>query len=213
MQCETCREDVLPVVLVDIDGTIANYHDHLTTFATDYWDIESPDYRWNGDGNFEDYLGLTQGQYREAKLAFRQGGMKRTMPAFEMGDWFVHTLNELPLEVWFTTTRPWQRLDNVDPDTRFWLDHNGFQYHRLLFDDNKYERVCQIIDPERILLVVDDLPEQYDICTELELPVFQVARHHNSGVKQRREWRGTLLQAQTLVNVNMKEWYEKHGRT
>ena len=210
MKCEKCREEIKPVVLCDIDGTIAEYHNTLGEFCGEYWDIAIPMNSWNGKGNFEDYLGLTQQEYREAKLAFRQGGMKRTMPMYPETKLLMNNIHRTGAELWFTTTRPWQRLDNVDPDTRFWLDRHGLEYHRLLFDDDKYHRVCQIIDPERIVLVIDDLPEQIDAATGLGLPVWQPGRPHNSHPSQQRQPRGTLAQAAVVVHQHVRKWYERN---
>jgi len=209
MRCDSCYGDIHPVVLVDIDGTLAEYHDALTEFVNHYFDLPLVKYAWNGEGDFEDYFGITQEQYREAKLAFRQGGMKRSMAVYPYVNRFMQDLSRVA-SVWLTTTRPWQRLDNVDPDTREWLRRNNIQYDGLLYDEFKYSKILDIIDRDRIVGVIEDLPEQYDHAEEMGLPVFQVVRLHNSHPTQQRPTRGTLPTATAWVNRNLTEWRNRN---
>jgi hypothetical protein len=142
-------------------------------------------------------LGLTQAEYREAKLAYRQGGYKRIAPLQPGAIMFMTELQMLGCEVWITTTRPWSRLDNVDPDTKFWLQRHGIMYDHLLFDDHKYQKLSTIVDPTRVWAVVDDLP---DMCEEAEtyLPsalVLMVERPHNY------DTRAGHLHVQSLAEV------------
>lgn len=216
MRCDDCHQEISPVVLIDIDGTIANYHDSLSQFCLRYWNVWVPRpieelvCTWNGEGNFEDYLGLTRAQYQEAKLAFRQGGHKRWMPVYYEAFDFIDKLERMGVNIWFTTTRPWQRLDNVDPDTREWLQRHGFRYEGLLYDEFKYSKILDIVDRDRILGVIDDLPEMYDHAIEEGLAAFQVARTHNSGPSQRRQVRGTLGHAVQWVHNRLTEWEKQH---
>ena len=159
--CSECRREVLPVVAVDVDGNLTKYHREIQRHCERYWGLtpRSDMEDWHGEGNFEDWLGITQAQYREAKLAFRQGGFKRWARPHAGAVEFMYWLAEQDVEIWITTTRPWNRLDNVDPDTRWWLDHNIPRYDHLLYHDHKYLELAKIVDPSRMLVVVDDLPE------------------------------------------------------
>lgn len=220
MHCSDCGKPIKPVVAVDIDGTVAEYHAHLLRFIFRYYDI-SPIHEnelfdgngfceWDGSGEFENFIGISREEYREAKLAFRQGGMKRTMPCFKEANLMVECFHDLGCEVWFTTTRPWQRLDNVDPDTREWLRRWNFQYEGLLYDEDKYGKLVEIVGAKRIVGVIDDLPEMYDRAQELELPVYQPHRNHNSHVSQARPVGGTLAGAIGWVGRNVEEWRQKN---
>lgn len=162
MRCTDCSAAVLPIVAVDIDGTLAEYHLRLAEFACEYHDLPVPPIEWNGEGDYEDFLGMSQAMYREAKLAYRQGGYKRTAPLYPKALDFMHWLSTQPVEVWITTTRPWSRLDSVDPDTKFWLHRHGIEYKHLLFDECKYRKLSEIVDRDRVIAVVDDLPEMID---------------------------------------------------
>src|SRR3954451_14658495 len=120
MLCTQCGRPIKPVVAVDIDGTLGDYHGHFVNFASAYLGRKLPsaeNYRSNK--RFAEYLGISLAEYRIIKLAYRQGGMKRSMPIFTGAKPLLRTIEEEGCELWLTTTRPFQRLDNVDPDTRF----------------------------------------------------------------------------------------------
>lgn len=142
------------------------YHEQFGEFASNYWQRQlRPGY--DGTGKFGDWLGLTVEEYRECKLAYRQGGGKRTMPLHPGAQNFVKTLRNLEAEIWLTTTRPYLRLDSTDPDTRFWLETHGIKYDYLLYDADKYEKLYSSVDPGRVVMVLDDLPEQVEAATNL----------------------------------------------
>jgi hypothetical protein len=183
--CSECSAPVPPIVAVDIDGTLSEYHDAISRFSCNYWNVPLRKEPWNGVGNFEDWLGLTRLQYQEAKLAYRQGGYKRTA-AWQPGAMeFMWWLAQQPVEIWITTTRPWNRLDSVDPDTRFWLDRHQVRYDHLLYDDHKYAKLAELVDPTRVICVIDDLPEMIAEA-ETHLPMachWLMARSHNATVQ------------------------------
>lgn len=171
MKCTECSSQVKPVVCIDIDGTLAKYHETLVEFI-EQW-LGEPDFlprAWDGHGEFSDHLGIPKETYRQAKLAFRAGGFKRWMEPFQGATHFMRALSTMNLEVWVTTTRPWQRMDNVDPDTKEWLRRYQIPYKHLLFDEDKYGCITELVDPDRIVMVLDDEVEQADRCRELNLP-------------------------------------------
>lgn len=211
MICSKCSARVLPVAVVDIDGTLGDYHGHFGNFASQYWDTKVPDVPWDGSGEFEDYLGLTKEQYRQAKLAYRQGGTKRWMPAYPGARSFVTSLFSRS-EVWITTTRPWLRLDNIDPDTQEWLRRNGIRYNHMIYSEDKYDLLVTMVQPERICAIVEDLPEQYDRAEALGLPVIQRANSHNMALGARRPRRAGLTGCLDYAVSNIKTWKEQHER-
>lgn len=207
MRCSSCSENLKPVAVFDIDGTLAQYHRAFSYFTSRYFDRTLPLIDgWDGSGEMEDFLGLTKAEYREAKLAYRQGGQKRFIPMYEHADVVVQSVAALGIEIWVATTRPWQRLDNIDPDTKEWLRRNQIPCDGLLFGDDKYEMLLDQIDAGRILLVVDDLPEQLEKASKLGLPYFQVERPHNSGEMSLWDPRGSLGQAFNLIANRKVEW-------
>jgi hypothetical protein len=158
---------------------------------------------------FEDYLGLTKIEYREAKLAYRQGGWKRWMPTFGDAAMLVKEVRNAGAEVWIATTRPWQRLDNIDPDTREWLRRTGIPYDGLLYGDDKYRQLSEAVGTDRIVGVVDDLAVQCEIADKLGLPVIQVERASN--YHKRYGIRGNLIQVADWMIHNIERWNVEHG--
>lgn len=175
MRCTDCSRDVKPVVAVDIDGTLGDYHGHFIKFATAYVGHPLPTV-FGGNVPFHEALGLELEQYRAVKLAYRQGGMKRSMPLISNNGaerWLIDNLRSQGVEVWLTTTRPFLRLDNVDPDTRAWLERNRIRYDGLLYDEDKYDRLVEIVEPERVIGVLEDLPDLWNRASELGLNPIQ----------------------------------------
>lgn len=213
MRCTSCTEHVTPVAALDIDGTMAQYHATFFNFL----------YRWTGcgtdllqhmlryDGSVEisDWLEMPKRTYQDAKLAFRAGGFKRWMPAFEGLEHLVGTLRNGGAEVWVTTTRPWMRMDNIDEDTREWLKRNRVNFAGLLFDEDKYGVLCERIDPARIVLVLEDQPDQYDRAAELQLPVWLRTSSYNRAI-HREHGCATLPQAAGVAANQIKLWREQH---
>lgn len=166
--CTKCSsEEVRPLVAIDIDGTLADYHGWFVKFARRYLHQE-----WQQLG---DYLGcepfrewfcrefkVEEKVWRDIKLAYRQGAQKRMQPSMPGAYSLVDTIRYEGAEVWLTTTRPYLRLDNIDPDTRDWLDSMSIQYDGLIYDDDKYHILYDNIDRQRVVAVLDDIWEQYD---------------------------------------------------
>jgi hypothetical protein len=159
--CSNCSEQVRPIVAVDIDGTLGNYHDHFTAFASDYTGILLPR-SYDGGCKFYEWLEIDLIKYREIKLAYRQGGLKRSMPLIPNAAYFMEQVRRAGAEVWVTTTRPYLRLDNIDPDTRAWAERHGIGFEHLLYDEDKYAQLADRVDCERVVFVLDDLKEQLE---------------------------------------------------
>lgn len=149
----------LPVVALDIDNTLGDYHSHFLDFAEKWFGREMPDPRTINPGwPLYRFMGVSKARYREAKLAYRQGGWKRWMPAYPGAAELTRDIQAAGGEVWICTTRPYLRLDNIDPDTREWLKRNRMRYNAVLFGDHKYRELKRQAG-DRVVAVVDDLPE------------------------------------------------------
>lgn len=212
MICSGCSQRVRPVVACDIDGTWGDYYEHFQWFCRVYY------YRdcgvtngYDGSVEFEEYLGLTKAEYREAKLAYRQGGMKRWLPLYWDTLDFVNKVRSLDVEIWVATTRPWASVQNIDPDTQEWLRRNGITVDGLLYGDNKYHQLLEAVDPGRIVGVVDDLTLQVDLAGSLGLPVVQVARHHNTENSTKAHPRLALTEAAWWIAQQTESWYDRYG--
>jgi hypothetical protein len=204
---------VKPVVVFDIDGTWADYHGGFHEFCHRYFtDLPRPaphmgifdcimgECFWDGVGEFENHIGITKAQYREAKLAYRLGGNKRSLRAFaDMTD-LVQRLQAAGCEVWVATTRPWSSLSNIDPDTQEWLRRQRVTVDGLLYGDTKYAQLCEAIDKERIIACVEDLG----------LPVIQIKRNHNRHSSCERVPRGNIQLVHDWVFDRLDQWNKDH---
>lgn len=153
-----------PVVALDIDGTLGDYHGHFLKFAEGWLGKELPSPVSNTDGvPLYKLMGVSRTTYRQCKLAYRQGGMKRSMPVYSYARELTRVIRKNGCQVWICTTRPFLRLDNIDPDTRHWLEKRAcVQYDGVLFGEHKYRDLRKIVGADRVIMVVDDLPELLD---------------------------------------------------
>jgi hypothetical protein len=163
--------DGKPVVAIDIDGTLGNYHAHFLWFAERWLGIPMPsEYDINPGLRLSEFMNVPHSVYRECKLAYRQGGLKRFMPVYTYAAELTHNIRATGAEVWICTTRPYLRLDNIDPDTREWLRRNDIKYDAVIFQGisyedgthqtTKYEDLVRQVGVNRIVAAIDDLPEQ-----------------------------------------------------
>lgn len=169
-----------PVVALDIDGTLSDYHGWFTRFAELWTGRTMPDPTLNTDGvPLYKWLGMSKANYRQCKLAYRQGGMKRSMPCYKGSSELTREIRKAGCEVWICTTRPYLRLDNIDPDTRHWLRRNRIQYDGVIFGDHKYRELVRLVGAEQVLLVVDDLPPMCEQALSLGLPTVLRSQPYN----------------------------------
>lgn len=164
MLCTSCSSPVRPIVALDIDGTMGFYHTHFLSFAATYFGWGHFDNDYNGHQPFREWFcdrfECDVRTFRDIKLAYRQGAQKRSMPVTNWARPVARAARQADAEIWVTTTRPYMRLDNVDPDTRFWLDRYDVKYDHLIYGDHKYADLATQIDPERVCFVLEDLWEQ-----------------------------------------------------
>lgn len=127
------------------------------------------EYDINPGRRLHEFMNVPHSVYRECKLAYRQGGLKRFMPVYPGASELTRNIRNEGAEVWICTTRPYLRLDNIDPDTREWLRRNGIYYDAVIFEGifhedgtkvTKYEDLVRQVGIDRIVAAVDDLPEQ-----------------------------------------------------
>lgn len=214
MLCSRCNETVDPVVVFDIDGTLGDYHRHFRNFCTDYFGRPMQS-GYPGGMEFHEWLGLELKDYRAAKLAYRQGGQKRSMDTYLYATQAVQNAHAAGCEVWIATTRPFQRLDNIDPDTVEWCKRNGIAFDGLLYGDDKYEQLFNHVDPERVIRVYDDLPEQVMIARKTigDRAVIMMRQHNEL-------WRSTcwpdipttdLDEVAEFIGDYAQAWRHSHG--
>ena len=219
MLCSQCSRTVPPVVALDIDGTLGDYHGHFWDFAREWLGVPVPDATdlYRGDVPYSSWFcqayGVDVTTFRRIKLAYRQGGMKRSMPIFPGARGLVENLRHWGVEVWFTTTRPWERYDAVDPDTREWLRRHRLGVSRLLFSEHKLVELTEQVDRERVVAVLDDELEQLEVADDLGLglPVHMRTKYNAAA-----QWRGVtaldMLDAEVILRTTTEEWRVRHER-
>jgi len=218
MKCSDCRKPMDPVVALDIDGTMGRYHEHFIEFAEGWLGRNLLPWRaYTGEETFWQFLGLELPQYREIKLAYRQGGAKRTMPTYLGARTLARTLREEGCEVWICTTRPHLRLDNVDPDTREWLRRNEIPYDYMIYGDDKYQQLHKLTQAGRVIGVLEDLPEQFDEAEHLGLEPIMIKREHNLAYRRLCSGHGihmntavNLKEARTMLQARVLAWRAQH---
>lgn len=218
MLCTNCQIKITPVVAIDIDGTLGDYHGHFLKFLEAYlgnnghWHMAAV---YRGQTGFKRWVmgvyGIDERTWNDIKLAYRQGAQKRSMPVIDGASDFMRWLYTTGTEVWITTTRPFLRLDGIDPDTRAWLARYRINYDGLLYDEDKYARLAERIDPARVVAVLDDLPEQCRAARELFGDSAAIMKEGEYNCES--EWDGTRANnwdlAGAAISVRLKEWHER----
>jgi len=204
-----------PVVAIDIDGTLGDHYEWMVKFA-EMWTGHEIKYDvvagWNGEAKFQFHkaMGVSKHTYRQIKLAYRQGGMKRSMPCYDGASELTRHLRKLGAEVWITTSRPYLKLDAIDPDTRHWLRRNRIQFDYMLYGDWKYRDLVRQVDKDRVVAVLDDLPEMYMQAVRAGLHPLLIDRPHNEYADV--AWRvGNLHEALEIMASGVVAWRELNG--
>lgn len=162
--------DGRPVVALDIDGTLGDYHAHFLWFAERWFGREMPSAtEFNPGLRLHKFMKVRLADYRQCKLAYRQGGLKRWMPVYDGASELTRAIQRAGAEVWICTTRPYLRLDNIDPDTREWLRRAGIRYDAVLFGEDKYRELKRQAG-NRVAAIVDDLPELWAQANAIFMP-------------------------------------------
>ncbi len=203
------------IVAVDIDGTLGDHYTHLVNFAEMWLGREikyDPSAGWpEGASKFQfaRALGVSKLTYRKIKLAYRQGGMKRSMPVYEGASALTRGIRKAGAQVWICTSRPYLKLDTIDPDTRHWLRINKIQYDSLLYGDFKYRDLARRVGSDSVVVAFDDLPEMCDQATSYGLEVLLIERPHNEHRPQLPSYISVrdLYQAADVI----KELIRAHG--
>src|SRR5262245_56185367 len=219
MRCTDCSREVRPVLAVDIDGTLGDYHAHWFAFAED-WLGEAGHERaqtYQGDISMADHMGIDKRTYRMIKLAYRQGGMKRSMPRFPGARELLLWLGVENVEIWLTTTRPYLQIGNIDEDTREWLRRNRLPYDHILYDEDKYNALLAHVDRERVVCVLDDQYEpEYRRAIQLGLsPIILRTRYNQRKIDingpDEMNVAYSLGIAAEMIDKRLQTWREFNG--
>lgn len=203
-----------PVVAIDIDGTLGDFHGHFLRFAEQYLGRECGATVPYTGGSLARHMHTSKSMYRQVKLAYRQGGMKRSMPVYPYASELTVGLRKAGAEVWLCTTRPYLRLDNIDPDTRHWLRRNGIQYDGVIFGERKYRDLVGIVGLEAVVAVLEDLPEMVLHANDCGLPAYLRDQPYNRWPAF-ADWRGERLhdleEASAMICDDIENWKKERA--
>lgn len=197
-----------PVVALDIDGTLAPYHGHFLNFAEEWLGREMPSTLDYKGGSLAAFMGVSKATYRRIKLAYRQGGLKRSMPAYPGAAELASSLRKRGAEIWICTTRPYLALSNIEPDSREWARRRGIQYDAFIFGEHKYRDLIRLVGTGRVVGVLDDLPEMYDQAAGLGLS--PVLRHQPYNASHSGDRVLGLYEAADVLLSRVKKYEEVH---
>jgi hypothetical protein len=159
-----------PVVAIDVDGTLGDYHGHFLRFAEQWYGRAMPNPAEINPGlPLHKFMRTSKATYRNCKLAYRQGGLERSMPAYPGASELTEAIRKQGAEVWLCTTRPYLKLDTQSPNTTHWLRRNHIQFDRMLSGPHKYRDLVKQVGKDRIAAVLDDLPEMIYQANDLGL--------------------------------------------
>lgn len=147
------------IVLVDIDGVLADYGlgylnwimEHYPELTDRCIEISSRKL-WIDSKNF----GIDDQRYQEIKHDFRISGGKVNLPIFEGAKEFLDTLKAQGYKVVLITSRPIDKYPNMYTDTLEWLVKNELKFDHLWWSTDKRETVLAKSIRSNVVFAVDD---------------------------------------------------------
>lgn len=168
-----------PIVALDVDGVLADYHGHLHWFAELYLQRKVPLDWGTANGEFDKAMHLTKEEYRQIKLCYVHSGLRRAMPLKDsLASSLCREVRRSGCQLWLCASKPWKQTLPVDHDLMFWLDLHRIEADAILFGDNKYEQLVTAAQAP-IICAVDDLPEQVERAIGLDIPTALRDGDHN----------------------------------
>lgn len=170
-----------PVIGLDVDGSLGDYHGHFLRFAEGWLGRAMPDPATINPGlPLHRFMGTSKTTYRRIKLAYRNGGLKRSMPAYEGARELTVQLRKKGCEVWICTSRPYLQHGPIEADTHHWLRRNGIQYDNVLWGEHKYRDLSRVAG-NRVVAVLEDLPPMALQADFQAIPVVMMNQPYNNG--------------------------------
>jgi FMN phosphatase YigB (HAD superfamily) len=199
-----------PVVAIDIDGTLGDFHGHFLRFAQEWYGRAMPDPTEINPGlPLHKFMRTSKATYRQCKLAYRQGGLERSMPAYPGASELTVQLRRGGCEVWICTTRPYLKHDTQSPNTVHWLRRNGIQWDHMLSGPHKYRDLVKQVGKERVVAVLDDLPEMIEQANSLGLWTMIRDQPYNRHFQWHYRAHDLFEAQRTIVNQELDWWYHK----
>lgn len=202
-----------PVVALDIDGTLGDYHAHFLQFAQEWYGRDMPAADTINPGlPLHKFMRTSKTTYRQCKLAYRQGGLERSMPVYSGARELCSELRRAGAEVWLCTTRPYLKHDTQSPNTIHWLKRNGIQWDHMISGPHKYVDLARQVGADRVVAVLDDLPPMVYQAHDLGMGGVCL-RDQPYNVELERRWFRIydLHAARHIFLHQVKQYKEKHN--
>lgn len=201
-------EVMRPIFGLDIDGSLGAYHEHFWSFAVAWTGRNLPHpSEFRGDTSFATFLGLSKATYRKIKLAYRRGGLKRSMPAFDGASLLTRVLRDRGAIVVLCTTRPYLSLEGVDEDTRHWARRNSISHDFIIWGEWKYRDLARFGD--RVVAIMDDEPLLLAQAKDAGLYTVGHRRSYN-GSAEVDEWASVGRDAESVLLNRLGLWEEEN---
>lgn len=201
-----------PLVALDLDGTLGDYHRHFERFAQMWTGREI---RWDPEivGPFYKQLGMSKAVYRQCKLAYRMGGMKRSIPVFDGAAEMVRAIRGAGVGIAACTTRPYLAMSTIDLDTQHWLRRNGIKVDHILYGEHKYRDLVKSVGRDRVVCALDDDLSQLGVAQKLGITPIMRRNEANQGYEQElgRWFVSDLQQAQEVILHLIEQHKNKVG--
>lgn len=133
------------------------------------------------NGSFAAQLGMSKATYRQCKLAYRMGGMKRSIPVFEGAADMVRAIRGAGVGVAACTTRPYLAMSTIDLDTQHWLRRNGIKVDHILYGEHKYRDLVKSVGRDRVVCALDDDLSQLGVAQKLGIVPIMRRNEANQG--------------------------------
>lgn len=207
-----------PIVALDVDGTLGDYHSHFLKFAQEWYGRPMPAASEINPGlPLHKFMQTSKSTYRKCKLAYRQGGLERSMPAYPGARELAASIRKSGAEVWVATTRPYLKYDQLYSDTLHWLRRHRIQYDAVIHGPNKYREINRIAGESRsgpgisrVAAVLDDLPEMIEQANGLGMPALLRDQPYNRHYDADRVL--NLVEAHDRIGGMLRKWYwEQNG--
>lgn len=205
------KEALRPVIGLDIDGTLGEYHEHFWRFACAWVGRELPHPDGYKGGSFAKYLGLAKSTYRKIKLAYRRGGLKRSMPVRDGAPELARGLRRRGALVILCTTRPYLSLENIDEDTRHWAKRNKIEHDAIIWGEHKYKELSRF--GSRVVAALDDEPALINSGISAGVPMVRMSRPYNIDLAVHRTHEWVVFDcrdAQGILGLMLTRWEEKN---
>lgn len=133
------------IVLIDIDGILANYPDY---FINKFNEVNHTNYK-----NYNDIPVKDRDFYKDI---YRKSGEKANIPLCKNAKQFLHNLRNNGYTIILFTNRPVYLYKNITIDTIKWALKNELEFDTILYSENKMLDVIKKFDKNSIKFYIED---------------------------------------------------------